>query len=357
MPHNPSSGSIASDAGAGNCPHALASDVLTSSTPWVKPTTPGTLLDPEETTAHRAVSEKTAALARESAALNRSFRHSWWRDRRGAVSAALLRLNADQARTERFEQCGSTAWVMRAKDDSGRYRIAGNRCKDRWCEACSAEKRRTLLRNLTTKLPVGRIRLLTLTLKSSEIGLKSQIDRIYNCFKDLRRRKEFRKRLRGGLFFLEISLNETTKKWHPHLHVLCQGEFLPIKLVRETWHEITGDSYICDVREIKDAQHAVRYVAKYASKAISHNVFHDPEKLDEAIDALHGRRTFNVFGNWTKLGLSKVPDDDCGWEVFDSLANVIRRARAGDSECRKIVFKLKNGGDFEEVDLDNSDTS
>ena len=243
-------------------------------------------------------------------------------------------------RIKRFCQCGSDAWLMKSNDPEPRYRVISNRCRDRFCEACQRERRLTLASNVANVLEGRELRLLTLTLKSTDDPLRAQLNRMYKCFRLFRNRKAIKRCMTGGLFFLEITLNDKTGQWHPHLHVIFEGTFLPHAVAKKAWKSCTEDSYIVDVRILRTSKEAADYVAKYASKGISNRVWHAREKLTEAILALIGRRTFSYFGSWLGLHLGANPKDESEWVICGRLESVLVCAHAGDLSCQKILRSL-----------------
>lgn len=283
---------------------------------------------------------RTAPEHDDSATLNRTFRHSFWRVRRERTLHAMATLDIAPKRQDRFMACGDSAWVLIDANDPNRYRLAVNRCRDRWCEACQTERRRTITRNVAAKLRDRSLRLLTLTLKSQSVPLTDQIDRLLRSFRRFRQAAPVRHCLVGGLYFVEITYNNRRDQWHPHLHVIFEGGFLPHELAKQTWLHVTGDSYVVDVRALHNSHAAASYVAKYAAKAVSHHVWTCPARFKEAIVALHGRRTFHAFGHWRALDLSKLPPDDTEWVVYAPLADLIRRARARDPDALRALRAL-----------------
>jgi len=196
------------------------------------------------------------------------------------------------------------------------------------------------------------MRFMTLTLKSSDQPLSEVLARLIKSFARLRRRKEIAERIRGGVWFLEITRNVETGRWHPHLHVLFQGDFLPQQILRRNWLDITKDSFIVDIRALRDSKQAAEYVCKYASKGCDSSVWRDEDALTEAMDALSARRTFSAFGTWKNLELSKPPTSDDNWEPVAPLWKVILDAQDGDDIARMILSHLKGGRD-EPLDTDH----
>lgn len=298
-----------------------------------------------------AASDSLSRLEPDAAA---SFRHSFWRKRRMATLRALVRHGGETARVARFLDCGGSAWVLQDAADPNRLRLAANHCHDRFCEACQADRRRLVGRNLQTAFQERfslaahqhhrpRFRFLTLTLKGTDKPLATQVKRLYESFRKLRARPFWKEIVTGGLYFLELQVSERTGFWHPHLHVLLESDFLPQDQVRKAWHQITDDSFIVDVRLIRTPAEAVGYVVKYASKAISSRVWSQHEKLVEAVAALVGTRTYSTFGSWRGLHLLKPPDDATEWIPIGTLIHIFDRADRGDAAAAAIVSLLRKG--------------
>lgn len=252
---------------------------------------------------------------------------------------SLHRTEQPQSRIEQFATCGQQSYVLRSLDDPTRYRIAGSSCHDRFCLPCANERSRTIALNVCDQIAGKQVRFLTLTLKASLMPLSDQLDRLYHAFQTLRRRKFWKQHVDGGVAFLECKWQQTQGHWHPHFHILIQGRYLPFRKLRAIWLEITGDSFIIDIRPVRDARMATNYVTKYASKPFSNTFVNRPERLDEAIVALKDRRLVLTFGSWRGVLLAAHPSDEA-WEHVDSLEVIITAAAHGDDACRLILAAL-----------------
>ena len=323
----------------GGCDPLPDIDVYPSNNGRVAPSTSSSL-DALETSRGLASDLPLPSPAAVSRPLCSGFRHSGWQDRRARTLRALTAAGASPQRLDRFTRCGDVAWVLQSTSDPSRYRLAANRCRDRMCVPCANEHRSTVCRNLREACAGKVLRLLTLTLKSREIPLADLLRILNESWAVLRREMKREHGLLGGVAFLEITLNPTSRLWHPHLHVIFEGQWTPKAWIRERWLAITGDSFIVDVKPIADSNHAAGYVAKYASKTLSASVLNDPERMCEAVQALTGLRAFATFGSWTKLHLSRHPESDVGWEPLRPLYLVILDARSGDTVARAILQAL-----------------
>lgn len=264
------------------------------------------------------------------------FRHSGWAPRRRCVSQALASLDGAAHRAARFDSCGSHAWVLRSLEDPGRYRIACNTCRDRFCSPCANSRARRVANAVGIYAVDRELRLVTLTLRQSGSTLKQDIDRLYSSFASLRRRKEWSESQRGGVYFCEIKRRSTDEGWHTHLHVLTEGVWLDKNWLSRAWRKITGDSFIVDIRPCFNPSLAARYVAKYASKGVHGSFYHDPLALREALLAIKGRRLVGKYGSWSELdfGTTEAAEE---WEPVDSLRRLILRSESGEELAATIL--------------------
>lgn len=157
---------------------------------------------------------------------------------------------------------------------------------DRW-EVIRAEK--TALRPF----------LVTLTVKDGE-DLEERFKHLHKAQRELWMRKHRGRGspldgVVGAVWSYEIKRGKGSGLWHPHLHMIALAECPPNQdeLSRE-WHNITGDSFIVDVRPIsqEDPAEGFMEVFKYAVK------FSDqpPEDTLHAWLTLRGKRLLASAG-------------------------------------------------------------
>lgn len=237
--------------------------------------------------------------------------------RRAALFATLARAGASDTRLRNFATCSQGWWLLRSKTFPTKFRAVPDRCRDRWCPDCQARRGATIRRNLSFLLsqPGPAARMLTLTLKHTEGQLGPQIDRLFRAFRRLRHHPRMHHLLRAGAYFLEVTWNANTLQWHPHLHVICQGPFIPFALLRDLWHKITLDSHIVHIRFIRDASSCAAYVTKYVTKPAGDPLGLPPDVRTALMRALAGRKTVHTFGSWSKLHLLTTPKDET-WQLL-----------------------------------------
>lgn len=304
-----------------------------------------TSLDPQETTGSGFSPSLPDDPDLDHSRLCLTWRHSGWLHKRTLVYAAIKRTLQPERRVNAFENCGRNAWVLRHPGPPVRWAVRCECCHDRLCDPCSQARRSNLCRNLRLQLPKQPLRLITLTLKSSPAPLADVLDRLYAAWKDLKRHRDIKRRVTGGVAFLEITYRADTGQWHPHLHVIASGQYLPHQLLKDAWLSCTGDSFIVHVTLIRSPDDAARYVAKYATKTINASVWADADALCEFIRAIAGRRSIWTWGAWTRLRLTQLPEPEAGWEAVEQLWTLITRARGGDQEARRVLMLLTRSTD------------
>lgn len=226
------------------------------------------------------------------------FRHSCWMPIRRKIFASLDRCNVPASRLGAFATCGSSSFLYRNDEDNTRWRIQANHCHDRLCTPCANLRSMRLKEALMSMMDSRPLTFITLTLSGKDQGLSELIDRLYTHFRALRRHPLWEEAVQGGAAFLEIKFNDKSNRWHPHLHIICHAKFMKQDELSMAWRSITRDSWIVDIRRVKDQAASARYVTKYASKPLNMSFANSPELLDQAVVALKGRRLCLCFGTW-----------------------------------------------------------
>lgn len=268
-----------------------------------------------------------------------TFRHSGWEPYRRRVFAALHRTGQTHARCQAFSHCGSHAYILESDDDPPRYRLAGSGCHDRFCLPCGQARASQIARNIIEHAGSKRLRLITLTTGATYPTLSELLDHLYTSFRKLQRTPEWQRHVTGGVAMLELKLSSRTDRWHPHLHCLVEGTYFPQPVLKRAWHRVTGEATIVDIRPAGRGDHIMHYVCKYASKPMDPSYLRIPDRLDQAITALKGRRLCITWGGWRSVLLTHH-DDDAGWTNIGEVATYLLSAQAGDADALSILRKL-----------------
>jgi plasmid rolling circle replication initiator protein Rep len=133
---------------------------------------------------------------------------------------------------------------------------------------------------LRAENPRLRAFLVTLTVKDRE-DLKERFDHLVKSQRELWMQKHRGRGspldgVAGAVWSYEIKRGSGSGKWHPHLHMIALAEDLPTEnykagtlgALSQAWHNITGDSFMVDVRPVDQEDPATGFVEvfKYAVK-------------------------------------------------------------------------------------------
>lgn len=296
-------------------------------------------LDPPETPVECNTCSPGAEPYDPAEAIYDTFRHSGWIETRRRIYRAMYDAGTSLARRNNYGRCGASWWIQRHRTDPTRFRTVMDRCHDRFCTPCSVDRRETVRRNLSGKLDNRPHRLLTLTIRHHQESLRDLTNRVMTCFRKLRQRALWKQRVTGGAAFLEVNYNADANTWHPHLHVILEGHYLPAPELRQAWLAITGDSKNVDISLIRDHRSVTNYVCKYATKPLPHSVTSHHSQLVEAIDALGHRRTIVTFGRWRNWRLTAQPDDS-SWELYLSMDAATYEAAMGNQLASRVLAMI-----------------
>jgi len=270
-----------------------------------------------------------------------TFRHSGWAYARRRVLHALLAAGVPDARVDRFANCGAYAWVLRSRRDPETLRVAASFCHDRLCRPCQRARANVIAHNLLRHQTTARLRFITLTIRHNLLPLALQLQKLTHSFRRLRRSQCWRKATRGGVAFIEIKRNSADTHWHPHLHVIHEGSYIPHRDLRDTWHRLTRDSYVVHLRTVTNPTTVARYVTTYANKPFDPSLTNNPDHLLAVVHALRNRRTIFTFGSWRTVSLRATTRDYDDWEPVQPLYEVLRDADHGEPEALRIIALLR----------------
>lgn len=280
------------------------------------------------------------------------------------IYSYLDELNTSSKRFS-LDNCRSRAWFVR-NIESGEVRVAANACRLRWCPVCSDSRRAYISHSVAGWVEKqSHPKFLTLTIMHSNAPLEHQIDHLYKYFRLLRKRKDFRECVPGGFWFFQIKKSKHSGQWHPHLHCLITGLYIPHARLVTMWKEITYNSTVVDIRPIRDPAKASNDAARYAAcpGSLAGLPFDDALEL---VECMHGRRICGTWGTARSVSLRPPTSVDAAeWESVGEWFSVMRQKdtaqaakdileawrenhplEAGVTLCHK-------GPEFAEFDLDN----
>lgn len=217
-----------------------------------------------------------------------------------------------------------------------------NRCRDRLCPFCSrartvaaAAKMHKLLRTMAHP------RQIILTIRSTDGDLHGQLSFLRKSFARLRRSAIWKRIVKGGCYTVEVTCNEQTSQWHPHLHVLYDGDFFPHQQLRALWNRITETAEVVWISEVHDLEGMAKELTKYIGKPA--NVKHwSPIQIREYATATQGARLMHNFGSCHGKTLddrddNPPPDPD---EFSVSLARIVFLACHGNPTASRLAAAI-----------------
>jgi len=276
------------------------------------------------------------------------FRHEHWAAQRKTIRSHLAAAGTGGTALERWDNCGAEC-LIEWSDEAQRYRLRASYCKNRHCRPCAKSKAGLIAANLRNRLEQkatgnDRYRFITLTLRHSKRPLREQIRSLYSHFTKLRATKFWKRSQRGGAFMIECGWNKLTREWHPHLHIIGEGDFLRQDTLANEWMKITSGSFKVDVRAINSGKDAVHYVSKYVTKGTNDEVWSDDSAAQEWIIATRSLRTCATYGTWRGYKLMR-PDkvhQVKDWKPIALLSRTVQNAIAGSLADMILLEHLCN---------------
>lgn len=200
----------------------------------------------------------------------------------------------------KLEACGRNGYVLICPEGHQVYALS--RCDLRICNDCALRFGKRLWRRYLPVLRVAlkwdrpgySLKLLTLTKRNRKSAQDCETlqGEFRQFFKDVRKFLDSvfpKEKGCGALAVLEVTKNFTI-----HCHVLLYGPFVLQGTLSDLWLEITGDSCIVDIRQVKGSVRlALNYILKYIQKPC---FFERPKDYALYLGALKGVRRVHSYG-------------------------------------------------------------
>lgn len=239
----------------------------------------------------------------------------------------------------KLRDCCRHAAVWKRGD--GGLAVSRARCKSRLCPLCGqirAKQMATELDRRTRGMEV--MRFLTLGVRGTGEKLAVQVKRLMGNFARLRRTKAWRRHVTGGAATVEITWSAAKSVWHPHLHILIDGQYWAQKEILAVWQEICADQASVDIRLIYSRRQLTNYMTKYVTKSQAAEGV-PAARLEDWILGMKGVRMLITFGTMHGKKAKKEPEETpAAAERICSLAEIAEYARWGDDEARTLYKGL-----------------
>jgi len=269
-----------------------------------------------------------------------------------AATALYTRLDAADGSEKRMtlENCRHFAWFTRHAG-TGQVKVVANACHLRWCPVCASAKRMMIKSAVSKWLrTVKRPKFMTFTLKHSTEELPDQIKRLYKAYRLFRQHKLLKKKQRGGVWFFQLKRSEKSGEWHPHLHVVVDMDYINKVEIQDEWLMVTGDSFVVDIRAIKNPEKVTDYVARYCASPCN-LASYTANDQDSIYYALSGKRLCGRFGTGNSCRFKpEKPVDFAQWQRLISWSDCVLN-RNDDPELWKVLKAWSEGSS---LDFDTS---
>lgn len=285
----------------------------------------------------------------DSSAQRHRFRHHL--ELRSAWLRALLFADDCWTVHRRFRECGQNCWIQYSPSRD-RYRTVANSCNLRFCPICGHRQRLQTAMNaaaIVERLDSDRLKLITLTLKSSPAPLHQQLTYLRASFRRLRQRAVWKNHVTAGFAVIEVTFNNKIRHWHPHIHIVCDSEYFPHHHLKNHWLSITKSSSIVDIRPCAKRLNITNYLAKYLGKPPALSEFdHETHRLLEFRTALNRSRMLIRFGKFPEHTDVNPPDDKSpqDWQQYQPYESVLERFRDHDATAIFIMQCLVHDTGF-----------
>lgn len=257
-----------------------------------------------------------------------------------SLSVELYRSIADlgdEDHLDRILSCRKKAWFVQNSETLD-IRVASKKCNLRWCPLC-AESRQYFIADQTEAWlkTAHHPKLLTLTLRHTSAPLTNQIDFLYECFRQLRKKAYFKKNVIGGIWFFQVKLSKDDCTWHPHLHCVIDGNYLKFHQIQNLWINITKGSKFVNIKTCSNIQNSAKHIARYAARPADLSDKTLSQQL-ELYYALRSKRLVSSWGSARPMSFRPCkPDDAHLWKDIGSWQTV--QAMRGISDEADMIWK------------------
>lgn len=270
---------------------------------------------------------------------------------RTLVAGAMIELEFPDKSVARYKSCCRSTLVL-MNTQTNDLKLAFETCGSRHCPHCELRYRRAVALRISDA--IGRIkpriwRFITLTLSHTNLPLSDQLDHLQASFRRLRMSALWASTQLKGFGIIEVTWSASTSRWHPHLHILTRGIFIPQRSLSQQWVKASQGSAVVDIRKISSSANAVAYVTKYMGKAPDILSAPSPGPLMvEYLSALRHRKMLISFG--TQVVPEYDPPGDpiplvqAPWVIVTTLEKLLQARAHGNVSASLMLDRLLHGG-------------
>lgn len=218
-------------------------------------------------------------------------------DHRRRIILALWRSYSpgDKRRASRLNECGSAARTY-VDPDAGKVRPWLSRCKSRLCPFCGRNRAARVADQISDLIrTMAQPKHITLTYRSNDDLLTVQLDMLKQAFRRLRGTAAWKRIVKGGVYTVEVTRNPDTDRWHPHLHIVVDADYFPVKQLAYLWSTFMPGGRNVWIKPVADAHGMAWEMAKYVGKPPNTRDWPAPSIVQYAHGVI-GHRLLQTFG-------------------------------------------------------------
>jgi hypothetical protein len=263
----------------------------------------------------------------------------WWKARLAVYEAFVSA--GDSALSKRAvslkECCRGPRVVV---SDTGDLGVWMARCKDRCCPRCQVHRSRVAAGRFEAAVRLmDAPRHVVLTAPRVSAPLADQLRSLRGALRRLRRSVWWRDRCVGGVYAIEITRGRDGRGWHPHIHLVVDGEWMHQGDLQRAWESAVlehgawsdaepGARAIAWIGAVHSRGKTARYIAKYIAKPADVASW-SPWAIREYAAACRGMRFLDTFGRYHGTVLdprdrnepAPRPSESASCSMLDDLAH------------------------------------
>lgn len=276
----------------------------------------------------------------------------------GMELSRVYELLALYRRADRVAQCGSYLDFGILPDGSKKL-VRANFCRDRLCPMCNWRRSLKLFSQLSQVMDVLEARgycflFLTLTLQNCPWDkLPDAVDAFFIGWRNLYHEASvFRRAVYGTTRALEVTVNQSSQTYHPHLHVVLAVKpsyfsgrnYISQEQWRKLWRSCCDVSYdpIVNIQRIKKNSKCFKEISKYAVKG-SEFLVGSPDLMQLHVSnflaGLSGRRLVGSTGVFRQVQRELSMDDPDTGDLVITEGQQLR----DDLYCLTVRYGWRSG--------------
>jgi len=158
----------------------------------------------------------------------------------------------------------------------------------------------------------------------------------------MRQLKQVKNMIRGGVWFFQVKLSNKSDQWHPHIHCVYDGKYIPHDWICKIWLKITGTSNVVDIRMVRNVEKASKDIARYSARPANLKTY-PVELRQEIYHALHGKRLVGTWGTAKGVSLSPPKEKlDVHYERLGDWTTILALSDI-EPEARQIIKAWLDG--------------